>query len=84
MWKPGKRAPYSDFPDGPCGPPLYFPAVGALENAGATIRSIKHFRERACARAFADGQVRIGETERAVIYKVSVTDPLKVGKAEAR
>ena len=48
----------------------------------------KHFRERAHARAFADGQVRIGETERAVIYKVSVTDPraaiaaVKVGEAE--
>jgi hypothetical protein len=40
------------------------------------------------ARAFADGQVRIGETERTVIYKVSVTDPraaiaaIKVGEAE--
>ena len=44
----------------------------------------KHFKERAHARAFADGQIRIGQTERAVIYKVSVTDPLKVGKAEAR
>ena len=48
----------------------------------------KHFRARADARAFADGQVRIGETERALIYKVSVTDPreaiiaIKIGKAE--
>ena len=48
----------------------------------------KHFRERAHARAFADGQVRIGETEKVLIYKVSVTDPrgaiaaVKIGEAE--
>jgi hypothetical protein len=56
--------------------------------AGRIDSPFKHFRERAHARAFADGQVRIGETERAIIYKVSATDPraaiaaVKVGEAE--
>jgi hypothetical protein len=56
--------------------------------AGRIDSPFKHFRARTDARAFADGQVRIGETERALIFKVSVTDPreaivaVKMGEAE--
>jgi hypothetical protein len=63
-------------------------ATYVVQLVGRIDSPFKHFRARAHARAFADGQVRIGETERALIYKVSVADPreaiaaVKIGEAE--
>ena len=63
-------------------------ATYVVHLTGRIDSPFKHFRERAHARAFADGQVRIGETEKAVIFKVSIADPrgaiaaVKIGEAE--
>ena len=63
-------------------------ATYVVHLVGRIDSPFKHFRARADARAFADGQVWIGETERASIFKVSVTDSreaiiaVKSGKAE--
>jgi hypothetical protein len=63
-------------------------ATYVVHLVGRIDSPFKHFRARADARVFADGQVWIGETERASIFKVSVTDSreaiiaVKSGKAE--
>ena len=44
-------------------------ATYVVHLTGRIDSPFKHFRERAHARAFADGQVRIGETEKAVISR---------------